>query len=610
VDAAVRLWLAAALAAGLYAQQSLGARLQSDGFYYYAYLRSLAFDGDVNLLNDYRLLGLGHLPHLFEPTATGHAPSVATIGPAIIWSPFFAAGHAVARFVHARDERVAVDGTSYPYRQAVCIAGLVYGLLGLWFCYRLASLWYRPALAAAAMVLIGLGSFELWYLVKEPTMTHAPSMAAVAAFFYAWARTRGRRRLAQWLLLGLLAGLMTTIRWQNALFAIVPACEALWALRAGVRSGQPPVARTLADGVGFTAAAVIAFLPQMLTWKALYGGYVAVAPLGPQIRWGDSRLVDVLWSSRNGLFATSPLVYVGVLGLFRMLRVDPHFAVPGLLSIVAMAYFNGAIQDWWGSASFGMRRFDGILPLTTVGIAAALEWLTGLVARRPALVAAASLGLLVVWNLTFMQAALRGRFDLDRVRSMGDIAGEQARALHERIGHPFSYPVNLLWAMRSGVSPARYDVLGPGRFLADPMRPYGRIDIGADDEPFLTEGWYSWEQHRDRTFRWTRATAGLLVPLDRAAPLEVRVDLMPFTPTGWAPARLRVRINDRTFGPFALEEGWQAVEFTTTAADWRAGVNRMWLESDREVTPAAAGGSADARPLALAVDAVRVRIPE
>ena len=82
---------------------------------------------------------------------------------------------------------VKADGTSYPYRQAVCVAGLVWGLLGLYFTYRLSALFVAKGWAAAGMVAVGGGSFLLWYLVKEPSMTHAPSMAAVAAFTWAWA---------------------------------------------------------------------------------------------------------------------------------------------------------------------------------------------------------------------------------------------------------------------------------------------------------------------------------------------------------------------------------------------------------------------------------------
>jgi hypothetical protein len=152
---------------GVSCQLALGARLQSDGFYYYSYLRSLAFDGDVEFSNDYRLLGLGDKPHLFEPTPTGYAQSAWTIGPAIVWAPFVGAGHLVARSLHAQGAPVSTDGVSYPYRQAVCIAGLVYGLLGCWFSFRLTSHVVSRPRAAAAVATTVAGSFMLWYLIRS-----------------------------------------------------------------------------------------------------------------------------------------------------------------------------------------------------------------------------------------------------------------------------------------------------------------------------------------------------------------------------------------------------------------------------------------------------------
>src|SRR5690349_20857932 len=72
---------AALFVAGLYGQVRLSVRLNGDGFYYFAYLRSLAFDRDVNFMNDYPMIGLGDKPHLFIPTPTRHAQSAWTIGP-------------------------------------------------------------------------------------------------------------------------------------------------------------------------------------------------------------------------------------------------------------------------------------------------------------------------------------------------------------------------------------------------------------------------------------------------------------------------------------------------------------------------------------------------
>ncbi|MEZ5316036.1 MAG: hypothetical protein R2752_01400 [Vicinamibacterales bacterium] len=135
----VALFLAL-VAAGSVVQGRLGARLQSDGFYYYAYARSIWFDHDVDLTNDYRRLGLDDAQHqhLFTPTATGHAQTTWAIGPALLWSPFIGLGHVAAVWAGAHRPDVAADGTSFPYRQAVCLAGLCYGLLGLFACYAIA----------------------------------------------------------------------------------------------------------------------------------------------------------------------------------------------------------------------------------------------------------------------------------------------------------------------------------------------------------------------------------------------------------------------------------------------------------------------------------------
>ena len=88
---------AALFASGVAVQWQLNARLQSDAFYYFAYLRSIAFDRDVDFTNDYPLLGLSDKAYLWQPpTATGHAHSAWTIGPAIVWAPFFGGAHLAA----------------------------------------------------------------------------------------------------------------------------------------------------------------------------------------------------------------------------------------------------------------------------------------------------------------------------------------------------------------------------------------------------------------------------------------------------------------------------------------------------------------------------------
>jgi hypothetical protein len=634
------LLFAVLFAVGLAFQLQLGARLQSDGFYYFAYARSLAFDHDVDFTNDYRLLGLEDKPHLFTPTRTGHAQSAASIGPAILWAPFFGAGHLVARSLGARRPEIDANGISFPYRQAVCVAGLFYGLIGCWFCFRLTRRFYDPSLAALATALAVSGSFLLWYLVKEPSMTHGPSMAAVAGFVWAWIATRDTRvrgakagnaafdasragperasvetrvegALRQWAWLGAIAGVMTLIRWQNALFAILPACDAVVGLTAALRTADRAGARrVLAGGALFSICATVAFVPQMIAWHAIYGSWLAVSPLGPKIRWADPQLADILWSSRNGLFSWSPILYAGAIGLVMFAARQPGIGVPILLALALMTYFNACIQDWWGSDGFGGRRFDGTIPFFCLGVAAFASYAVALTRRHPLrAVAAGGLGL-VLWNLTLMSAAEDGVFRLGTSVSFGDTAAAQARAFHRWFGNPFTYPMSLLFAFHNDLPPARYDLLSANRFLGDPLRPYGRVDIGSDDQWLLEEGWHGPERDGAISFRWAASPATVLIPLDRAAPLTVQVRLHAFAYPGSTGQTLAVHVNGRTFGPAPVHDGWETVEFASGADVWRSGVNRLRLDFGSTHTPAEVGLGADARPLAAAVDYVRVVVNE
>lgn len=594
--------------AGLALQLQLGARLQSDGFYYFAYLRSMVFDRDVNFANDYRLLGLGDKPHLFQPTPTGYAQSAWTIGPAIVWSPFFAVGHAVAERLAVTNPDVSTNGVSFPYRQAVCVAGLFYGLLGCWFSICATARFYPRRLAAAATALVVSGSFMAWYMVKEPSMTHAPSMAAVAAFVWGWLATRGDRTTRQWIWLGALAGFMTLIRWQNALFALLPACEAAAALVASaLTADRGRVRHTLTGGVLFTVAAAVVFTPQMIAWHSIYGTWLAVSPVGPQIRWTDPHLADILWSSRNGLFSWSPVLYCAALGLLLFTAAQPAIGLPVLLVVAVMTYFNACVQDWWGSAGFGGRRFDGLIPLFCLGAAAFAASAIALTRRHPARVVAAGGLLLVLWNFALMSAAQDGLVRIGESVSFGDTAAAQSRALHRWFGNPFTYPASLAFALHNRLAPSKYDLLSANRFLSDPLQPYGRIDVGAADGWLLGEGWYTVEREGETKYRWAATPAEVLLPLDHAAALALQIRLHAFAYPGWSRQTLTVVINGRPQPPMDVPREWATVEMATPAEAWRAGVNRIALQFADVRTPAEAGLGGDARPLAAAIDYIRVQ---
>jgi hypothetical protein len=595
----------ALFAVGVAAQLTLGARLQSDGFYYFAYTRSIWFDADVNLANDYRLLGLDpqRLAHLFVPTETGYAQTTWAIGPALLWSPFFGLGHLVALALAPVDPRVAADGTSFPYRQAVCLAGLFYGLAGIFLCHRFACAWFPAAVAAAAATAAALGSFVVWYLVREPTMSHAVSLAAVALVCYGWSRLHNSLDVRGWALLGLAGGVMMTVRWQNAIVLLLPALS--W-LRLTMAADTVQWRRAVACVLAFIAAAVLGSLPQLYAWNAIYGHWVARSDIAPAMYWWQPQIVDVLWSSRNGLFATSPALYLGAAGLVVFWRRDRRVSAAALVIFVLMTWTNASVDDWYGGAGFGGRRFDSLIPFLTCGLAAMVSVAATLARRFPGLAASALLFMLLPWTATLVTVAHDGVYRPGQAVSFGRVGAAQAATLHDWIGHPFSYPVSLWWAWRNDLPPGTFDKLRPNRFLSDPRRQYGRIDLGGADGDSLGDGWLGAGTAGATSFRWASPRSELLVPLDHVADLVVQIRLRACEAAAASTPSMSLIVNGTTVATSPLECGWQVVERPVSRVHWRRGVNRVVLSFGDGGRVEA--GDTESRGPGVAVDFVRVTV--
>ena len=118
-----------------------------------------------DLANDYRLLGMGDKTHLFTPTPTGYAQSAWTIGPSSRLG-------AVLRHRRWRRTALAARGRRLDVRHSRTVRLSAWpGSSGDWpdcsSSVRLARATRRPESAGVATIARGVGSFVLWYLVKD-----------------------------------------------------------------------------------------------------------------------------------------------------------------------------------------------------------------------------------------------------------------------------------------------------------------------------------------------------------------------------------------------------------------------------------------------------------
>jgi hypothetical protein len=165
-----------------------------------------------------------------------------------------------------------------------------------------------------------------------------------------------------------------------------------------------------------------------------------------------------------------------------------------------------------------------------------------------------------------------------------------------------------MYALRNGVPIGAYDLLSSQRFLGDPLRQYGRIDVGSGDDLWLGDGWHGAEEGGGVSFRWASSPATLLIALDHAAALRVQVRAQAFNYEGATPQMMTPIVNGRRQPPVAVPPEWTTVVFDVEDAAWRAGVNRLTLEFSRAQRPADVGLGGDPRLLAAAVDYVRVEV--
>jgi hypothetical protein len=391
--------------------------VRGDGVGYYAYVRSLVVEHKLDFENDWRAgnesFTMGRIlpdgkvnPQQYTPT--GHLDNAFAIGPSMLWAPFIVPVHCVMLTLQKFGMNVKANGFSRPYIIAMALATALYGFLGLLISFRLACLYTEERWAL-------LGTLGMWfasplpvYMYFNPSWSHALSVFVVAVFLWYWHRTRQGRTLAQWVILGLISGLVLDVYYVNIAVLLVPFVESLvgyWGgwRESGVR-GQA-VRRLFVANLLYCFAILIAFSPTMITRQIIYGNLLNLGygSMGEWL-WTSPYLGSVLYSSDHGLLTWTPIVVLAVAGLFLLRRRDKKLATYFIVALVAFWYLVASHPCWDGLSSFGNRFFISLTPMFVLGLAVSLSefamWVKG--ARQAMVIASSVTALLILWNLAFI----------------------------------------------------------------------------------------------------------------------------------------------------------------------------------------------------------------
>jgi hypothetical protein len=583
--------------------------IDSDGLFYYFYVRSLYMDGDLEFTNEYRAFSLDWRSDLKVVPETGHRRNIYSFGTAFFWLPFYPLGMLTASLLKWSGADVILNGFSYPYAVSIHLASMLYAFIALMLIYKILKDFFSPRISAIAVIGIWLASPLAWYMVYQPHMAHCLSLFTVTLFIYLWYRSRAQRSWKLWLLMGIVAGWMIMVRIQNGLFMLLPAVEAFLAYISHIKRKEISlIKKLLLNNLIFLGAVLVGFFPQMIVWKIIFGRFYIGNPYGDAfLRWTSPWIMEVLFSARHGLLSWTPVLYFSLIGLFIFLRKEKKLMLLFLIVFLAMLWVNSSAASWWAGGSFGDRRFINCSIIFAFGLAAFAQWLSGWIKRKPLAMVEILLALLIIWNGLMMIQFKAGMIPTEEPVSFTKTAQNQIALLFSRIGYPFSYPANLIFSMRWGLSPDKYDRL-TGRYLfygAENLGGY--IDIGGDDEDFLGPGWSYQEREKDgRTFRWSLGhKSSLFVCLMERQNIIISFTAQPYTFPHASRQHIKLSINERYITSFVMKEGFQLYSVEVGKEYWRRAINRIDLEYGYTIRPHDAVGSSDNRPIAVAFDFFR-----
>jgi hypothetical protein len=373
--------------------------VRGDGNGYYAYVPSIILDGDLNFENEYARADPKFRENLFKRgiTTRGYLDNPWGPGSAVMWAPFFLAGHGIAAAANALGLPVPLDGFSPPYRWAVAIGTATFAFAGLLLGYRLACAYVTPPVALAAVLGIWAASSLPVYMYFLPMLAEPNASFVIALLLYVWHRTRRGRLPWQWFTLGALAGFSAAVKYETIVFAAVPAL-ALFRTR---QQGDPAAQPGWRDGALVVLGFGVGLSPQLVIKSILYGRPWAFGYEEPfWVIFLSPRPVELLFSSLHGIFSWTPILLVATLGLFRLVRLDRELALVIGIPCLLLFYLASCWQSLGvGGSSFGNRPFVSVTMVFVLGLALAVEWATQRWSFRWLGVILAACG---IWNALFI----------------------------------------------------------------------------------------------------------------------------------------------------------------------------------------------------------------
>ena len=335
----------------------------ADRVFYFAYVRSILFDADLDFRNEIAI----RPPTSGLRYVDGRPLNKYPIGAPLLAMPAVAVAHVATRVAQRAGWVTSPpDGFERWYTVSYAIGQLAWVSIAVILMYHVTREFSSDNRVAALTTSTALFSTSLLeFTAADLVMAQAASFFAITWVLYGSLQvSRSPARPIAWFALGVAISLMVMVRLQNVLYMVVPLAGLVAGLRwhRDLASAAP---RLLALFLG----AVLGFLPQLLVWRILHGGWV-VNPYSSETSfvWSAPHLIDGLVR----LAPWWPVLTVAVAGCLYLSILRRHW-LPAL-SVAATLASMYVVVSWWAWDIIVRTAFDN-LAAVSMGLAVWCTWL-------------------------------------------------------------------------------------------------------------------------------------------------------------------------------------------------------------------------------------------
>ncbi|MFT6166761.1 MAG: hypothetical protein ACJASF_001454 [Vicingaceae bacterium] len=334
-----------------------------DNFGYYLYLPAIFIYDDVKLIDNvwvkeaqrkYSLSSNYYQAHRIE---NGNHIIQYSAGMAFLYSPAFVVGHQAAKITS-----YPADGFSKPYQIAVLLQSFLMVFLGLFFLRKLALCYFNDQLSTILIFLLCVGTNFLQIVPANISSPHVYLFGFYAALLYLVHLWHNTPQLKYSILIGLLSALMILSRPNELLFLMVPV---LW-LGGQFKTYQQKVLFFWNNKKHIIAVAVplVLFgLVQPIYWHYTTGEWIFDSYTNEDFKLLSPYLKEYLFSYKKGWLLYTPIMAIGLIGLFITVKKKRGVGLPILLFMLLNIWVLSSWDCWWYADSFSQRSIVQSYPI-------------------------------------------------------------------------------------------------------------------------------------------------------------------------------------------------------------------------------------------------------